>query len=74
MGIVSGDCIGVCVAEVVVFGDCEAMLLAPSDAPDDVEAPDDEADDDDDDDAEEEWAPEVPAELEAMSSLPPSGR
>lgn len=55
-----------------MFGDCEAMLLAPSDAPDDVEAPEDEADDDDD--AEEEEAPEVPAELEAMSSLPPSGR
>lgn len=53
-----------------MFGDWEAMLLAPSDAPDDVEAPDDEADEDEVG----EEAPDVPAELEAMSSLPPSGR
>lgn len=56
-----------------MFGDCEAMLLAPSDAPDDVEAPEDEPDDTDEDE-EGELAPDVPAELEAMSSLPPSGR
>lgn len=59
-------------AEVVVLGDCEAMLLAPSEAPDDVDAPDDEADDDEEE--EEEEVPEVPGELEAMSSVPPSGR
>lgn len=49
-----GDCIGVCVAEVVVLGDCEATLLAPSEEADDAaeeveEEPEDTPEDEEDD-------------------------
>jgi len=83
----SGDCIGVCVAdEVVVFGDCEAALLAPSDdAEDEDEAEEAEAEDTPEEETDEDalegsgwlWGeelPEAPDELDATSSAPPSGK
>jgi len=63
----SGDCIGVCVAdEVVVFGDCEAALLAPSE---DEDAEDEEAEDED----EAEEAEDTPEEEVVDEALEGSG-
>lgn len=63
-----GDCIGVCVAEDVVFGDCEATLLAPSDEAEEADEEEDEADD------EEEEAEDTPDDVEdALEECAESG-